>query len=353
MAKKYLSRRKFVRGAAAVSITGVAGCIGGGGNNNDNSTGNGGGDTTNIRMGASTEGSTTYQTSQAIQRVIRQQADSVRWDTQTTGGDPPGIRVYSQDGVDAYGVSNFTVRKAIAGEDPFTEQYDVAHQGFNYFTRDDFFLAVDGSGIETTDDLLGRNVWLLQPGWGTRQLFMEIMSQDPELHEQLTQNVVDIDAADVAGAVDEGRIEALLGYGANEINVPSWLAETATRTSLHTVEVSDQFRQLIEQSELAPYYEKEAYGFDQDVGDTFQGHQILFQFHFSPDVPAEAVYESLQVCHDHVESIREGQPALLPYGENPEHFTSAIDPSLGPVHAGAADFYEENDLWDDSWERGN
>jgi TRAP-type uncharacterized transport system substrate-binding protein len=181
---------------------------------------------------------------------------------------------------------------------------------------------------------------------------MEIMDQAPDLKEQLTENVVNVDAGDVAGAVDEGRIDAILGYGANGINLPSWFQETATRASLHTVEVTDQFQQLFEDTNLAPYYEKEPYGFEQDVGDTIAGYQIPFQFHFGPDVPAQAVYDSLQVCYNHWESIREGQPALLPYGENPEHFVSAINPELGPVHPGAADFYEEQDIWNDDWERG-
>lgn len=360
MLEKTPSRRRFLEGTAGLGVVGLAGCVGGnddsdGNGSSDNGGGGGNGDTVDMRVGSSTQGSTVFQTSQALQRVLRDESDSVRWDTQTTGGDPASVRVYDEGSLEAYGLPNYVIRKAMAGEDPFEQEHDVAQQGFSYFVRDDFFVAVDGSGIETTDDMLGRNVFLLQPGWGTRAMFMEIMDEDPELKEQLTENVVNIDTGDVAGAVEEGRVEAILGYGANEVNLPSWMAEVDARADLHHVEVSDSFQQVFEQSPLAPYYEKDSYGFDQDVGDTFQGYQILFQYYFNPDLSAESVYEVLQVAHDHYESVQEGQPAFFPYGEEPEHFVAAIEPSDGlpPVHAGAADFYEEHDLWNDEWERGD
>ncbi|QLG61730.1 TAXI family TRAP transporter solute-binding subunit [Halorarum salinum] len=328
----------------------------GGGNGDGNGGGNGGGngdDVVEMRVGSSTEGSTVFQTSQAFQRVLREHSDSVRWNTQTTGGDPPSIRIYDEGDLEAYGLTNYIVRKGMNGEDPFQEEMEVPYQCFSYFVRDDFFVAVDGSGIETTDDMLGKNVYLLQPGWGTRAMFMEVMDEDPELKEQLTENVVNIDTSDVAGAVEEGRIDAILGYGANEVNLPSWFAEVDARADLHTVEVSDSFKNVFESSPLVPYYEKDSYGFNQDVGGQIQGYQILFQYYVSPDVPNEAVYEMLQVAHDEYESVQEGQPAFFPYGENPEYFVNALEgEGLPPVHPGAADFYEEVGVWRDDLERG-
>lgn len=380
MSKKISSRRRFLQGAAGVGVAGIAGCLGGdgddggngdGGDNGDDGgdngdggengdDGNGDGDTVNMRVGSSTQGSTVFQTSQALQRVLSEQSDSVRWDTQTTGGDPASIRIYDEGNLEAYGLTNYIVKQAMEGSEPFEEGEieNFPYQGFSYFVRDDFFWAVDGSGIETTDDMLGSNFHMLQPGWGTRQMFVEIMETGggEDLLAQLEENVVNIDVADVAGAVEEGRVECGIGYGANEVNLPSWLAEVDARADVHLVEMTDQFRAVFEESPLAPYYEKEPYGWDQDVTqvtDTLQGWQLLFQYFFSPDLSAESVYEVLQISHDHWESVREGQPAFFPYGENPEHFITAIEEDFVPVHPGAADFYEENDLWDDSWERGD
>ncbi|XVH33209.1 TAXI family TRAP transporter solute-binding subunit (plasmid) [Haloferacaceae archaeon DSL9] len=353
MPEKSQSRRRFLQGTAGLGVVGLAGCT----SDNDGNGGNeteGGEGVVNMRIGSSTSGSTVFQTSQAFQRVLREQSESVRWDTQTTGGDPASIRLYDEGDLEGYGLTNYIVRKAMAGESPFSEELDVPYQGFSYFVRDDFFVAVDGSGIETTDDMLGRNVYLLQPGWGTREMFMEIMDEDPELKEQLTENVVDIDTGDVAGAVEEGRIDAILGYGANEVNLPSWLAEVDARADLHTVQVSDQFRTVFESSPLAPYFEKEAYGFNQDVGEQIQGYQILFQYFISPDVPNEAVYEMLEIAHDHYESVQEGQPAFFPYSEEPEYFTNSLEgENIPPVHPGAADFYEDLGIWRDDLERGD
>lgn len=325
-----------------------------GGGNGNGSNGNGGQGETNMRIGSSTEGSTVFQTSQAFQRVLRDQSESVRWDTQTTGGDPASIRVYDDGGLEGYGLTNYIVRKGMQGAAPFEQERDVPYQCFSYFVRDDHFVAVDGSGIETTDDMLGANVYLLQPGWGTRALFMEVMDEDPELKEQLTENVVNIDTSDVAGAVEEGRIDAILGYGANEVNLPSWLAEAGARADLHHVEVSDQFRNVFESSPLVPYFEKESYGYNQDVGNEMQGYQILFQYYISPDVPNDAVYEMLQIAHDHYESVQEGQPAFFPYGEDPSLFMTSLEAEgVPPVHPGAAEFYQEIGVWDDNLEIGD
>lgn len=343
MSERPTSRRRYLKGAASVSAIGLTGCLGGGG-----------GDYVDMRVGSSTQGSTVFQTSQAIQRVLREQSDSVRWDTQTTGGDPASVRIYDQGDLEAYGMTNYTVKNALNSQEPFEdEDLDVPYQGFTYFVRDDHFVALDGTGIETTDDLLGRDVYLLQPGWGTRQQFMDAMDEDPGLKEELTENVVNIDTGDVAGAAEEGRIEAILSYGANEVNLPTWMAETGARVDLHSVEVTDQFQDVFEQSNLVSYYEKDTYGYEQDVGDTFQGWNLLFQYFFDPDLSADAVYEVLEIAYEHYESVQEGQPAFFPYGEEPEHFVTAIESDFLPVHPGAADFYEDHDLWDDSWERGD
>lgn len=372
MAKKFASRRRFLKGTAGLGMIGLAGCSGNGngdggdgdadggdggggdGGDGDSDGGDGGQETVNMRIGSSTEGSTVFQTSQAFQRVLRNESDYVRWDTQTTGGDPASIRVYDDGGLEGYGLTNYIVRKAMEGAAPFEQEREVPYQCFSYFVRDDFFVALDGTGIETTDDMLGKNVYLLQPGWGTRAMFMEVMDEDPELKEQLTENVVNIDTADVAGAVEEGRIDAILAYGANEVNLPSWFAEVDARADLHTVEVSDQFRNVFESSPLVPYFEKEPYGFSQDVGDQIQGYQILFQYYISPEVPNDAVYEMLEIARDHYESVQEGQPAFFPYGEDPSYFMQSLESEgVPPVHPGAAEFYKDNDVWDDDLEIGD
>ena len=359
------SRRRFLQGTAGVSVVGLAGCIGGDDDDatdeddddaTDDDNGDGDEDVVDMRVGSSTQGSTVFQTSQAVQRVLRDQSDSVRWDTQTTGGDPASIRIYDEGDLEAYGLTNFTQRQAVNGEGPFAEDdlENFPYQGFTYFVRDDFFWAVDGSGIETSDDMLGSNFHMLQPGWGTREMFVEIMETGggEDLLAGLEENVVNIDVGDVAGAVEEGTVECGIGYGANEVNLPSWLAEVDARADIHLVEMTDQFQEVFEASPLAPYFEKPSYGWEQDVGDTYQGWQLLFQYFFDPDVPADAVYEVLQICHDHYESVQEGQPAFFPYGEEPDRFVEAIEGDFIPVHPGAADFYEDMDLWDDSWERG-
>lgn len=357
MVQRMSSRRRFLAGATGASAVAIAGCLGGdnGDDDDDGNGGNGGDDdSTNIIVGASTSGSTTYEIAQSIQRVLDQESDEVDFDTQTTGGDPPGIRLWNEGDTDAYGVSNYTNRSAMEQFGPFEdEEVDTAYQGLSYFDRDDFFVAVDGSGIETTDDLPGRDIWMLNPGWGTREMTYDIFTEDEEYRDSLYENSVDIDDDDVAGAVEEGQIEALQAYGNNETNLPTWLRETEARVDLHYVEPTDEYISILEDSELTTYNEREAYGFDQDIGtDTFHVFTTPFQYYLDPDLPADAVYEVLDVCYNHHESMQEGMPAIFPYGDEPEAFTYALDPDMGAVHPGVADFLEDHDLWDDDLERG-
>lgn len=349
MPRKFQHRREFLTGAAGIGIAGVAGCLG-------DENGNGVVDDdghVDMRVGSSTEGSTVYQTSQAIQRVLDEQSDILDWDTQTTGGDPGSVRLYDDGELEAYGLENRITRLGMDGEEPFENEKEIPYQGFSYFVRDDHFMAVDGSGIETTDDMLGADVHLLQPGWGTRDLFMTVMEEEaPDLHEELTENVVNIDMADLAGAIEEGQVEAFIAYANNGVNLPGWLEEVDARADIHHVEITEEWQEVFEASDLVDYYEREPYGYDQDIGtDTMQGWNLLFQYYISPEVPAEHVYELLEICHEHYESVQEGQPAFFDYGEEPERFTAALQDHR-PVHPGAADFYEEHDLWEDEWERG-
>lgn len=330
------SRRTALKGLAALGAVGVAGCLGDNGES--------------VRVGMGT-GGTSEEMTQALQRVVDSESDDVSIVTQGTSGDPENVRLYNDGDVDAYTGNNSSIIAALNDEEPFDEEPvdEVAPQGFLLHTFHFHWMAVDGTGIETTEDLYGRDVWPLQPDWGIRQL-AEDVHQNAGIWEELEDDTVDIDATEVASAIDEGRVEAFIGYGANFTGLPGWLEEVDARADIHVVETSDELADGIDATEGLSANEIDVYGYDQDVGaDTFVTWDEPGQLWISEDVDDDLAYELARISHEHVEDIREGQP------DYPDHadidiMTSGYMEDV-PIHPGVADFLDDNDAWDDSWER--
>ncbi|RQG94168.1 TRAP transporter substrate-binding protein [Natrarchaeobius chitinivorans] len=324
---------------AGLGLLGLAGCLG------DD-------DETDVRVGMGT-GGTSEEMTQALQRVVDSESESARIITQGTSGDPENVRLYNDGDIDAHTGNNSSIIAAMNDEEPFAEEPvdEVAPQGFLLHTFHFHWLAVEGSGIETTDDLAGRDVWPLQPDWGIRQLAQDV-HENAGMWEDLEGSTVDIDAGDVAGAIEEGRVEAFIGYGANFTGLPGWLTEVDARADVYAVETTDTLRDGIDATEGMSANEIDVYGYDQDVGtDTLVTWDEPGQLWISEDVDDDVAYELARVSHEYVDEIREGQ-ADYPDHSDIDIMTSGYMSDV-PVHAGVADFLEDNDAWDDSWDRSS
>lgn len=123
-------------------------------------------------------------------------------------------------------------------------------------------------------------------------------------------------------------------------------------SGLHAVETDDQLAQTIQDHPGAIHLEFEPYGWQQEVDevtDTVDSWALVGQWAFGPEVSADAVYEMCEIAMNHHDTIREGDPTTLEY--DPELMADAVLDDL-EVHPGAADFFEEHGVWDDSWTRG-
>lgn len=338
---KTIFRREVLGGIGGLGVASLAGCL-------DSLSGSG---STDVTVGMGT-GGTTEQMTQALQRVVDGEGDSVRLVTQGTSGDPENIRLYNKGEVDGYTGNNSSIISAMNDEPPFKEKPvdELAAQGFLLHTFHFHWLAVNGSGIETTDDLAGRKVWPLQPDWGIRQL-AENVHKNAGMWEGISENIVNIDAGDVAGAIDEGRVEAFIGYGANFSGISSWLSEVDARAEIHALEVTDTLKQGIEKTAGLTPKEIEVYGYSQDIGtDTLTVWDEPGQIWFGKDVSEDAAYELASITHDHIKQIQEGQ-AAYPDHSDISLMTSGYTADL-PVHPGVVKFLKENDAWNDDWSEG-
>jgi uncharacterized protein len=325
----------------SLGISGLAGCLGGNGE-----------DTASLTIGASSDGSASNGSMQALQRTVSNQSDSVNFSVTAPGGDPDSIRAYDAGELDGYTSGNFIFNQALTDGEPFDEDpvEDFPYLGLSFLTLHMHWLAVDGVNVESIEEAVEEdlNIWVGPPGWGLRTLVTTIME---EAGVWPIENPVDVSAEDVAGQIDEGRIDVFFGYGTNGRSLPGWLVEVDSRSDIYALEISDEYATAIEDS-AAGFDEVEPYGYEQDIGvDEYQSWTDDYNTYFSPDVSDEAVYEILQISHEHWEEAREADANYVDHSE-PESLAQYYHENT-PVHPGAADFLEENDAWENSWERGD
>ncbi len=343
-----VSRRDALRATAGLGVVGLAGCL-------DML----GGDSVDMTVGSSSSGSSTYGNSQAIQRVVDEHSDSVSFITQDAGGDPQSIRLYADDELNSYSAGNYILNQALTSSGPFEEPDDVdtfPQHGFSHLSLNLYWMALEDSDIETTDDLFGEDIYALPAGWGLRAMTEE-MYGDAGLWEELEEGVVNFETSEAASALEEGRVEAFVTYTSNFTELPSWAVEVDARNDVRLLEQTDEFVQAAEEFAGAGYDEMdEVGGWDQEIGgEDFPNHTWTetYPYLFSPDIPADALYEVMDICHNHYESMQEANPTILDYGD-PENLSFAlVHTDEVPVHPGAADWYEEHGVWDDSWTRGD
>lgn len=333
-----LNRRQYLGAiGSTAAVASLAGC-------SDDAEGS-----TQISVGGGGSSASSFQILQAIQSVLAEESDSASLSVQATGGDPQNIRVYDQGEIDAYSAGEFIVANARNGDPPFDESpvENFPYQGFGIQSINMYWISLTGSEIETTDDLVGRDVWAFPPSWGFRSLLVNILT-NLGVWEDIEPNVVNVGLGDVASTIEEGNIEALPAYTTNFSILPSWLVEVDSRAEVQLVEHTDDYVQAIEDTAGTSHAEIDLAGWDQDLGaDSTSSWSQTYQLYFGESVPDDAVGEVMRVCHEHSDQIQESQSGYLDQS-NLENMTFPLHSEM-PVHPGAAAFYRENDVWNDSW----
>ncbi|WP_226480441.1 TAXI family TRAP transporter solute-binding subunit [Natrinema amylolyticum] len=337
-------RRDVLKGAATAGVISMAGCLSG-----DS------GDKITVTIGGTSQNSSTQAAGQALARAASQHSDTVNVSVQVTDGWIANLQEYDSDNIPAMGVDNNSIAKAMADEGPFADNpvETLPHQGFMFTSLQIHMLGLEDSGLESTADLKegGYTIYPIQPGFGTRQLTKEIL-EDAGVWEQ--NDINKADTSDIPGQVEEGNIDAICMYGANGVELSGWCQEVDVRSGdgLYLLEVDDEFRQAIEDHPGALLEEFEPYGYEQDVTDitdTVTSWSLAAQWAFGPDVPAEATKEIARLSLEHEDTLREADKTTLDF--TPEKMTETVMEDL-EVHEGVAEFFEENDVWDDAWTRG-
>nr|WP_266082786.1 TAXI family TRAP transporter solute-binding subunit [Haladaptatus caseinilyticus] len=342
-----------MKGATTMGAISLAGCTDG------LSGGSGGEGNYQMTIAGTSSGSSTQQAAQALARAAQQHSDSVSISVQVTDGWTANLYEFDNGNFSSIGVDNNSLSKAMNDEGPFADKSidSLPMQGFVFTNLEIHWVAMEGSGIKSTADLRdgGHTIYPIQPGFGTRLLTEEVI-KEAGLWKQ--NDILNVDTSDIPGAVEEKRADALCIYGANGVNLSSWVQEVDVRSNggLYLMEVDDEFRQAIKNvpGAIVNEFDDYPYEWEQDVTkvtDTTTAWVLSGQWAFGPDVPADAAKEVARLSTEHHDTIREADPTALDHsGMN--SMTTAVIPDL-EIHPGVAEYWRNNDVWNDDWKEGS
>jgi len=273
-----------------------------------------------------------------------------------TPGVPANLRLYNDGDVDAVTMTNYGAIQAQDSEGAFEEQPidTLPYQGIGIAQYHMHWITSTESDVETTDDLAGSNVFPLPAGWSFRQMIEELHAVEGTWSD-IEPNVANLAPGDVADAFSEGRLDAALAYTTNLSGVPGFYSEVDARIDMEFVEATDSWIQAAKDYERADYVEADLQQlYEQDMGglDAVPSIAAGLQLAFGEDVPDEVSYEIARISHEYVDEIKEGQSNYPDHGDL-DMMTSMYLPTEYqlPIHGGVADFLEENNHWNESWER--
>lgn len=344
-------RRRFLKSTAAASLIGIAGCTGGGGGDEETTTEE---EQLQLRIGTSTGG--TRDVGLAVERAVSQKSDKLEYSTIESPGYIGTIYRLDQEQFDGGLTDNNSLNKARTDQGKFAEKpVDlIPWQGFYAFPYSIYFVARDGSGIETFDDLAEANVYPAEPGFSTRATTLDVFSQ-PQVKDVYDQmNIMNMDVGDSPGALEEGRIDAIIAYGAPGVRYTGFVQEYSARVDVHYVEPTDALIEAAESfpgagTSRTPYDE---WSIGQDIGtDEVFTWDLQIQYVFGPWANEDAVYELCRVVYEHNDVVNNGEEQFNDF-ETVEDMLGAAMPKI-PFHPGAAQFYKDRDAWDDSLKVGS
>lgn len=339
-----MNRREYIATGSTAFGTILAGCSSG--ENNDNSNE---GDYT-VSAGWLSPSSSNGSLALAFTDALHNNSNLVQLSTSEYGGHTASLNAYSNGEIELLTSDLYAMSLGKQGKEPFSESIDLPSTAFISSAVHYYVVGVEGSGIETTDDLAGKNVFAYPPGSSSRALF-ETLTENAGLREDIT--LVNVDPSDVAGAVDEGRIDAMLVVSVGGVALAGWLTQVDSIADVYVVTGTDGWINAIEETQGVVLANIEPYGWEQSVeADEVNSHVMPLKMVVDEGVANEAVYEMCRVSHEHASDIQESYGGYFDHS-NAEQMVELADSNLTVFHPGAVEFYKEVGVWDeDSYTAG-
>lgn len=303
------------------------------------------------RWGSSVLGAGSQVTLAAIIATVDEAKPELRVQEQITGGPVENVRLLSQGLLEIAQTTTNVAFDAYNGRGDFAEQGSLPMLGlFALYPANCTFAVLASSDIRSIEDLRGKRIAIGPPAAGIT-VIMEAwldafgISQDASL--------VRIGYAEGADQLRSGGVDAALvyGVGASAVGYLQELDVAADIRILGWDVEGEQYEKLMQDApEMAVYgtFSKDLVrNLDQDliVPTTYSSEYSAASY------AEEAGYELVKAVWENREAIAERAALGSWIGRDPKNMLIGLLPDI-PVHPGAARFYKEQGVWDDSYKVG-
>lgn len=330
------SRRTLLAATGAGTAGMLAGCLG---DDDDEGT---------IRMLTATEGTTAYAANEGIAAVINDHSDELFAEAQPSAGTEANVGDLMSEDAEMVYIQNWTVNQIMEEEEPYHEVDFQPAQVFHFYSLPWFFVTPD-EDLETLSDIDGDTQVSPTPeGSGTAPALEHALSFATDDYERVSYTY-----GEQGSAMEEGRLDVAVGTYMNFAIEPGWLQEMGGTVDMYAPGVTDSVREEWEDDpglavETFPSEELDslAGGPDEIVTPVFE-----YNFIARSDFDYDTVYDFLEVFYENRAELGDYH-AVLGFLEDGENMTELLFDDV-PLHAAAYDFWDEQGLLLDHYERAD
>lgn len=320
----------------AVMILSV-GC-GTGSNQGNGSKGSDAGESSvfHIRVGSSALGMAQQIVGTAIGTVVNENArDTLKVDTLVTGGSVENPRLLDKGELEM--MSTAMAYEAFNGIKPFEKPHKFSFVAPYYFLSY-VFITLEGSGIEKIQDLAGKRVDISDPG-GAVPAVAEAMLKGAGVYDKIKVSYSGYD--DGVDQLRDGLVDAVAIYLAS---TPPAYVEKISRIA--DVVVVDMDKEILDKvvEENPQYFVADISTLNLNMKYSTPCNAIgLAQGCFvRDDLPVDVVYTFTKIMMENLGTIKKYTAQIEQV--TPENALDGIPAGI-PVHAGAAKYYKEINVW--------
>ncbi|WP_336365237.1 TAXI family TRAP transporter solute-binding subunit [Halalkalicoccus salilacus] len=344
------SRRTYLKAASAVCAMGVAGCLGGnsGSSNGESNSSSGGSNDNTLLLTTASEATANFAMMQGVGTVINENSDKVRLDVRPSEGMATNIGTLARGEADLGLVTNSLAYQLQEGMEPFGDVDLEIRQIVHTASSDHFFISHEGQ-FSSLDEIQPDTPMSPAPSGTSIREYLD--------HALNTLNVQyesrSIGFGEQGNALQEGQIDVGFASFMNSViepTEPGWVQQIKGATTPDILEIPDDMWSTLQEDPMMATLE-----LDHDpngYGQVPSPIRLLPQATYvvgTDSVSDDLIYDMLKTQYENRDKLSEYHD-LARYYEVDDHWTShAFDGTA--FHGSAADFYEENGMWEDNFER--
>lgn len=272
-----------------------------------------------------------YPIGGGLAEIINNHIDGYSATAEVTGASVENMGLIATGDADLALALADTVYQAYAGEGRFEgQQLDMVRGLASVYANMVQIVALEGSGITSLDDLVGKRVSVGAPGSGTEINAQAILSANGISYDDIT--VQRLNFNETADALANGDIDV----GFWSVGAPtSSIMNLATTQSITMIELTDE--QIAAAREADPIFAQTSLpaGMYDGVGETV-ALGVPNVLAVSSEMPEDLAYEITRAMFENIADLRAVHPAA---NETTVEFTMSATPV--PLHPGAIRYYEE------------